>query len=117
MSTPSASGFLIRYPEFSATLEATIEARLADALLEMRADIWGVLYERGAYALTAHILTLDTLSSSDTGAVSVRTVGDVSISYGAYLSLNPNDYSFNDSKYGREYRRLMRLVSSGPVVV
>jgi hypothetical protein len=102
---------VIRYPEFVG--ETAIATLLADALLEMNATAWGNLYERGAYALTAHLLTINN-AMGDTRAVVSRSVGDVSTSF---ASVSSNDSSYLSTKYGREYRRLQRLIGSGGIVV
>lgn len=121
MTTPSKAGFDLRYPEFSTTESAMVEARLADALIEMNITAWDNNYERGAYALTAHMLTIDAMDSASalvSGAISSKTVGDVTVSYATSSASYSADYAdYALSKYGREYMRLMRQVASGPWVI
>jgi hypothetical protein len=117
LTTPTKAGFVTRFSEFSTLSDTVIETRLADAVSEMSVDVWGSKYERGAYLLTAHYLTLDARGEGESGVVSTRTVGDVSVSFGNYLELDTKDGTFNSTRYGREYRRLQRLVSSGIMVV
>lgn len=125
--------FKLRYPEFNDVPEAVVSMAIDDAAMELCQKVWGKYYERGVSALAAHNLWLrgylgdideDTgLPDSDGGAkraVASHTAGALSISYAGTAKDgfgNGNTYGFEDSVYGREYLRLMNLVSPRWVVV
>lgn len=111
--TPAA--FKARYPAFAETLDATIQAAIDDAVLEMNAAMWGSLYDRGAYALTAHLLTVSNgAGSAPIGGVVSRSVGDVSVTF-AQRSTAMDD--LGSTSYGCEYVRLRKLISGGALHV
>lgn len=107
--TPTA--FRLRYSEFSDYSDPTIQAAIDDAVAEMNETRWGALYTRGAYAMTAHILTTSGASAQPMAGVISRSVGDVSVTYAKGLD------DIGSTRYGCEYVRLRALIACGPVVV
>lgn len=117
MSTLTPTSFRARYPQFDADTypDPTVQTALDDCALEMSETMWGSLFERGAYALTAHMLTVGAAGGSAfVGGVSSRSIGDVSVSFFAG-SIGSDD--LGTTGYGCEYVRLRRLISGGPIVV
>lgn len=112
--TPTA--FRVRYPQFDADTypNPVVQSALDDCVLEMNETQWGNLYERGAYALTAHLLSSNTAGAMPSAGVVSRSVGDVSVTFAAG-SVAMDD--LGSSVYGCEYVRLRKLISGGPVVV
>ncbi len=117
----SVADFKLRYTEFSAVLDARVQVFLDDAELEMSETVWDTLYERGAYALAAHLLTLsDKTAAGSTGApgtVASRSVGDVSVSFVSSGAKNKEDEYFGSTSYGLDYLRLRELIPTGALVV
>ena len=110
--TPSE--FKDRYPEFSAVADSRVTMFLDDAALELDVFRWGGFYLRGLAALAAHLLTIGTEGmGSPSGAVSSRSVGDVSVSFAVDAS---NDV-LASTAYGREYIRLRRFAGVGALVI
>lgn len=125
--------FKLRYPEFNNVPDPVIQIALDDARMELCSNIWGKYLERGIAALAAHNLWLkgyldlideDTgLPDTDGGAkrsVASHTAGSLSISYGGSARDGfgtGNTYGFEDSVYGREYWRLLNMVSPRWLVV
>lgn len=124
--------FKLRYPEFTNVPDGVLNVTMEDARMDLCKKIWGKYYERGWMALTAHNLWLkgylDDLDDdgnpiSDGGAkrsVASRTAGSLSISYGGTTCDgfgNGNTYGYEESVYGREYLRLLYMVTPGWVVI
>lgn len=116
MSALTPSAFRTRYPEFvSGTYpDPTVQAALDDCALEMDGTSWGRLFDRGAYALCAHLLSISVAGTSPIGGVKSRSIGDVSVTFidGASATME-----IGSTKYGLEYARLQKLISGGAVVV
>ena len=117
------TGFLTRFPEFSAVAEARIQLFLDEALLEIREGDWGDFYNKGLNLFTAHLLTLADQTAAATGGatgslapIASRSVGDVSVSF-----VNPSTTGgwdeawLNSTPYGQELWALM--VRMGPEIV
>lgn len=125
--------FKLRYPEFKDVPEAVVAMAIDDAAMELCQKVWGKYYERGVAALAAHTLWLKGYLgdiNEETGlpdsdgearrAVVSHTAGSLSISYAGTAKEgfgSGNTYGFEDSLYGREYLRLMNLVSPRWVVI
>lgn len=125
--------FRLRYKEFNDVPDPAVAMAIDDAAMELCQKVWGKYHERGVAALAAHSLWLkgylddideDTgLPDSDGGAkraVASHAAGSLSISYAGAAKDgfgNGNTYGFEDSRYGREYLRLMNLVSPRWVVI
>ena len=120
--TISAANFKLRYTEFDSVDDARVEIFLDDAALEISESIWGTLYSRGVYALTAHLLTLNDKSaagggSSTVGPVTSRAVGDVSVSFGLAAVKSKSDEYLGSTLYGSEYLRLKGLICHGAIAI
>ena len=116
MATLTPTAFRLRYPSFveASYSNATVQLALEDIALEMNETQWGNLYERGAYALTAHLLTITATGVGPVAGVVSRSVGDVSVTFAAGSSAMDD---LGSTRYGGEYVRLRQLISGGPVVV
>jgi len=112
--TINIAGFQARYPEFDTVADARIEVYLADSQLEINESIWSDYYEKGVYALAAHMLHRSLMSESgnagSSGEVSSKRIGDLQISYNT-KSLDSTESYYNSTVYGQEYYRLMKLVA------
>ena len=108
------SEFRIRFPEFSAVLDARIEIFLSDAEEDLSLLAWGKYYDRGVYYLTAHRLTLaDSTQTSSTFATNSKSVGSVSIGY----AVNARDDNYSATKYGQEYLNLKLKIRAVPCLI
>jgi hypothetical protein len=90
------AGFILRCPEFARTGEAQVEAFLADAALEVDADVWGEKTDLGIYYLTAHNLALSPYGNA------AQMVID-----------NDENTPHGNTVYGVKYDTLVMQVSSG----
>ena len=97
----TADGFRLRFPEFSRTPVALIDAKLAEAELEVSSTIWGTKADLGVGYLTAHLLSMAPT--------------------GQHARLVPRNAKATRrdalTTYERQYKRLLRMVSSGFRVV
>ena len=126
MALTPDTGFLTRFPEFTAVAEARIQFFLDEALLEITESNWGDFYTKALNLMTAHLLTLADLTSGATGGatgsvgpVASRGVGDVNVSFGlsATQSATSSDAWFNSTPYGQELARLIEVVGCDMVAV
>ena len=113
---PNLTDFRTRFAEFADKPDATIELYLNDAENDISSTIWGKLYDRGVYYLTAHYLTTyDTTASGAINSIASQSVGSVSVSY----SIETRADNLASSKYGQMYLQLKDRVSvgAGPCLV
>lgn len=119
--TVSADDFVERFPEFESVEEARIELFLDDAALELDTSRWGDRYDKGQALLAAHYLTLSLKAASgatsSAGAVSSKSIGDVSVSYAVASSLSKTEDFYSSTIYGLEYLVLARFVGAGAVAI
>lgn len=110
--------FKVRYPEFDSIADDRINVFLGDAQLEVDENIWDTLYERGVFALAAHMLALGEKSSGGTsgsvGALNKRRIGDVELGFTVYTPDSSSEAYYNGTIYGQDYYRLLLRV--GPSV-
>ena len=116
-----------RYPEFSdatAFPDARIQLFIDDAETELAPIEWGIHYDRGMSALTAHFLSIATMTangggtSGSLGPVASRSVGDVSLSFGGMGGgLTQMENYFLTTPYGQEYWRMVQLYGVGMLTV
>jgi len=116
-----------RYPEFSNVTtfpDARIQVFIDDAELELAPDEWGNSYNRGMSALTAHFLSLATMSSKgggvsgSLGPIAARSIGDVSVSFGGMGGgLTQMENYFLTTPYGQDYWRMVQLYGVGMLAV
>jgi hypothetical protein len=116
MSALTPTLFRARYPEFTAEVypDLTVASAISDAESETNSTQWGALYSRGAYALTAHLLTVNGPGASPIGGVKSRSIGDVSVTFSEGASALDE---LGSTRYGAEYVRLRNLISGGAVIV
>lgn len=109
--------FKARYPEFSTTLDATIQLVIDDAAPWFDVPRWGDFYDQGVAAWVAHTLTVNKKPTTGaSGAVSGKSVGDVSVNYAA-PQLRAADAFYASTAYGVRYMQLRRLVGMGALAV
>ena len=127
------NNFKLRYPEFNAVPEDVINIAIDDAKMDLCPEVWGKYYERGYMALVAHSLWLKGyldgvdentgLPDSDGSAkraVASHGAGSLSISYAGTARDGfgtGTTFGYEDSLYGREYLRLMNMITPRWVVV
>jgi hypothetical protein len=113
--------FKERFPEFDSVSDTRVQLFLDDAALELDEGRWGDLYDKGLSYLTAHLLYIGEQSSAGagegSGPLTSKSVGDVSLSFGANLAADTDAASFNATSYGQEYYRLMMMVGMGAVAI
>jgi hypothetical protein len=119
------TGFLARFPEFTAVDEARIQLFLDEALLEIRESEWGDFYYKGLNLFTAHLLAIGNVTSANTGGaigtfgpLASRGIGDVNASFGiSGLSDSENSAWLNSTPYGQELLRLINTIGCDMLVV
>jgi len=116
--------FKARYTEFASETDARVQVYITDAELEMDEGRWGDLYDRGLSALTAHLLAIANRNAASSGtgislggALTSRTVGSVSVSFGSAPTSGSTEAYLLSTAYGAEYLRLVQIVGTGIVVV
>lgn len=92
MSAPSASEFLLRFPEFGEQSLSVVEGALAEASRSAAATVWGSLHTDGVSYLAAHLLATRTMQ--------------IGLQVGT-MSGTPVGLGFDSTLYGQEYRRLL----------
>jgi hypothetical protein len=119
-----AATFKIRFPEFDSVPDARVDLFIADALLKVGEVPWGDLYEKGVFTLAAHYLQLslnrqlgDTTGGGSVNQVTSRSIGDVSVSFGASSSDSGTEDYYRSTQYGQEYWAMMQCVGQGMVAI
>lgn len=116
MITPA--NFKTRFPEFSTINDTRIQLFLDDAELEISKTVWGKLYDKGIYYLTAHELSMATATENGkTGGLkseASKSVGNVSVSYS---SLNYNEYDnyYTTTAYGKKFIDMKNKIKAGNI--
>lgn len=93
--------FVARFPEFKRASKAQVEAKIAEAELQVDACVWGAKYDLGLGYLTAHLLSL-----SPEGRAARLVPANAKATREDALTT-----------YERVYQRLVRTVASGARVV
>lgn len=115
----SVDQFKLRYPVFSDVSDDTLQLAIDDASSELSARVWGDLYDRGRFALAAHLLKVRGVlkGKQDTGDVPVqvssKSVGSVSLSYSS-ASAGFDEASHEGlatTTWGQEYLRMRKLLA------
>jgi hypothetical protein len=116
VSALSPTAFRTRYPAFDAATypDPIVQLALDDVALEMDVTQWARLFDRGAYALCAHLLTVSVAGSSPIGGIQSRSIGDVSVTFAKGASALDE---MGSTQYGAEFVRLRNLVSGGAAVI
>lgn len=112
------SAFLLKYPEFSdqdVYSEQWIADKIADASLEIKEEVWGIYYENGLAALTAHMISVRQRSIGGGGVVR----GDIA----SFTGLDGTKVEFSNrwsakepdpmktTLYGQEFLRIQQIVA------
>lgn len=118
------TGFITRFPEFTAVAEARIQLFLDEALLEIRESDWGAFYNKGLNLYTAHLLTLGNQTSAAAGGaggslapITSRAVGDVSISFANPATSGWDQAWLCSTSYGQEFYNLTSKLGCDLLVV
>jgi hypothetical protein len=128
----SIDDFRLRYAQFAATDDATVNALLGDAAAELVQQVWGSLWQRAVYALAAHMLEasaaatnaadLGAPGTSLAGAITSLKTGDLAMGFGAAAGQGSNnkgglaDEPYKGTVGGREYLRLRGRLRLAPRV-
>jgi hypothetical protein len=120
--TPSE--FKERFEEFASTSDSRIQIFIDKALLNIGEGEWGAYFTEGQLYLTAHFLALANQTQNSggepvTGVVSSRKIGDVSVTFMVPTALQGDvaTFFYNQTAYGQEYYRLMRIVGEGMAAI
>jgi hypothetical protein len=107
MSNTTWSNVSIIYPAASGMSIDAQSMILSDVALECTQATWGTAQEKAQRYLAAHLAAMmlkrDHLNS---GSISGKTVGDISINYSTPAWNDPSRY--DESDFGREYRNMIR---------
>lgn len=121
MPNPTPAEFKARYTWAAAIPDATVQAYIDDAAMDLGPEeCWGDAWARAVMLLTAHRLTLDGLNPTNQGA-SLAASGMQSVRSGT-LSLSVSDSAsaggYGATVYGSELLALgRRYRGTGPMVV
>ena len=104
-------------PELSTVSPSDFAAVLSDVLLEISVSFWGSqqMADRVTKYLVAHVLALAHPELSGPGPVSGERVGEVSRTYAVGAPRDPDTYDM--TRYGKEYKRLRRMMGAGVQVL
>lgn len=98
--------------ELSTSAAATQATVLASVDAQINATQWGDLADFGRLYLAAHLGTVTARGGNGPGGpVASEAVGDLSRSYANFSPMG-SDALLDSTPYGKEYRRLRRLLSS-----
>ena len=110
--------FKTNYPQFASTADADIQRQI---------DLFATLYQ-GDYGdaadyllglFVAHQISVmaDGGSAPGEGIKTSKSVGDVSVGTGSYLTFQGRTaHHLNSTKFGQEFQDIMRLFGMGPVM-
>jgi len=115
--------FKLKYPQFAAVDDARVQLFLDDSALLLSEECWGDLYNKGIELLTAHELTL--ASVTDGAAISAgissnttqKKAGDVSVGKDASLIAAENENPYLRTTYGQSYLYYLRIVGTTALTV
>jgi hypothetical protein len=131
MALATESEFREHFPEFKSPTKYTSEQvtywlGIADMML-VNPLRWATMRNNGIELFTAHNLVLEyqaqkasasgAVPGIQTGAVSGKTIGPVSVSYDSAAGLELNGGHWNLTNYGTRFLRLARMIGAGPVQV
>jgi hypothetical protein len=114
--------FRVSFPEFTDPLKFTDDqitywASIAECATDQKT--FGCMYKNVLYLYTAHTLSiafkngLSSIPGQGIGLTSSKSVGSVSTSYDTNSIIESGGGHWNETSYGREYLRLVRLFGSG----
>jgi hypothetical protein len=122
VTTPTASEFKTRYPEFTGVADGLVTAFIAEASPRVDDDWEEADQQPAILALTAHLLSLEgypgradptaPLPAGTGKEVVMRRVGDVTTQYAQLSSSDAGDSlrsSLKLSPYGRRFAQLLKV--------
>lgn len=114
--------FKLRYPQFTAELDARVQLYLDEATIYISQEVWGEVWPKAQGLITAHQLTVDNAITASGSAGSFNTVtsesaGDVSYSVGEGLTKEVMNNPFKATQYGQEYLYLLSRFGMGAIAV
>jgi len=128
--TTSNPQFRADFPEFSSSSDfpnSQIDYWLTVSALLMNVDRWKSLYNHGQSMFIAHHVSLEAkemkeasvggLPGQNSGPISSKSIGGVSVSYDVGSSIELNARHWNTTMYGRRFIRLARMVGAGPIQI
>ncbi len=118
-----AALFLEHFPEFAEVPEAQIDFWSAQAERLLPPDVWGDSLSFGVELWTAHHLVLAMgnsqsvavggLPGGQQGGITSKGVDKVSVSYDMSNVAEEGGGYWNETSYGRQFLRLVRMFGSG----
>lgn len=128
MALPTAATFKARHPRFAAVADATIDLYIAEAGIDVDADVWADAdYAPGVMYLAAHLMEMEgavaptgkTIGTA--GAIKKAKAGDVEVEYQAMQTTGNSrlDATYGQTIYGRRYMELAARNTGlgGPIVL
>jgi Protein of unknown function (DUF4054) len=114
--------FRAAFPEFTVAVFPDTTVNFWSGLAEnlMSEEAWGGLYQKGLFLLTAHYLTMSKIAaasakSGDSGSVSQRKVGDVSVSFDSQSAGVAGAGTYNRTVHGKAYFTLVNMIGIGAI--
>lgn len=110
------------FPDLPGITEtAYVELKIAEASALVAETVWLALYDLGVAYLTAHLMLVQKSAQgpgggASAGPVTSERVGDLSRNYGGSGGGGMDGMGYDSTIYGKEYKRLLRIVSQGPIV-
>lgn len=114
--------FRLSFPEFSDTAkfpDAQVNYWASVAQCATSEKVFGCMYKNVLYLYIAHTLSIaykngiNPVPGQGLGLTSSKTVGSVSVSYDTQSISEVGGGYWNETSYGREYLRLVRLFGTG----
>jgi hypothetical protein len=103
----SLSEYQTKYPVFAQISQLAYDSAIADAAIELALHSWGDLYPRAEQMLIGHILY-----QQDPNAYSSLTnYSSVKVDTQGYQTQSVATDSFGANLFGKEYKRLLGLIS------
>jgi len=119
-----AGDIKLRFPELTAISDERILFFIGDALPFFDVERWGDFYPVGLASYVAHMLTVDQQNQVNPGSVfsgssggGTVKVGDVSITSDTSVAAKTIESSLYETRYGRDYLMLRRMVGAGGLAV
>jgi hypothetical protein len=103
------------------TSTAYVELKILEAKAQVAESVWLTFYDLGVAYLTAHLMLVQKTAQgpgggATSGPVTSERVGDLSRNYGGSSGGSASTVGLDSTIYGKEYLRLLRIVSNGPIV-
>lgn len=124
------TSFRTHYPEFASTLAyppSAVTYWLGQAKLMLNCSRWRTNYDNGLELFTAHNLVIEAQALAEakagaavgvqTGPVSAKSVGPVSVSYDTASGIDKDAGHWNLTVYGTRFIHLARMMGSGGLQV